>query len=89
MSPEEMWLRDATSEPNFVKFLQSVHQTLGAVRASAPKGTIFELAQGTIRLNYDTTFARGTGLEQFEWKIEDSRAILYGYRINSKELGSK
>src|SRR5277367_613588 len=52
-------LKETTSEPSFVKLLQGVHQTLGAVQNSTQKRTIFQLAQGTMRLDYDTDFARG------------------------------
>ena len=82
-------MKETTNEPNFVKFLQGVHQTLGAVQNSVPRGTIFQLAQGTIRVDYDTTFARGTGREQFVWQIKDNQAILYGYRIDSRDLAKK
>jgi hypothetical protein len=79
-------LRRITSEPDFVNLLQSVHQTLGAVQNSVPRRTVFQLAQGTVRLDYDTTFVRGTGREQFVWQIKDNQAILDSYRVDSREL---
>jgi len=82
-------IKEATSGQNFVKLLQRVHQTLGAVRNSVPRGTVFQLAQGTIRLDYDTTFVRGTGREQFVWQIKGNQAILHSYRIDSTELAGK
>src|SRR5271169_5699935 len=56
-------MKETTSEPDFVKLLQGVHRTLGGAQDSAPKRVVFLLAQGTIRLDYDTTFARGAGRE--------------------------
>lgn len=82
-------MKKATSEADFVKLLQDVHQTLGAVQNSVPKGTVFEMAQGTIRLDYDTIFARGSGRERFVWEFSDNRAFLSSYKIYSKELATK
>ncbi len=79
-------MKGATNEPNFVKLLQSVHQTPGAVHDSVPETNTFQLAQGTILLGYETTFARGSGREQFEWKVTNGEAILYSYLIDSRDL---
>jgi hypothetical protein len=79
-------MKEATSESDFVNFMQDVHRTLGSVQNSVQKGTTFELAQGTIRINYDTTFAGGTAREQFVWGFKDDKAILYDYRIDSKDI---
>jgi hypothetical protein len=82
-------MKEAASESNFVELLQGVHRTLGAVQASAPAGTTFQMAQGTIRLDYDTTFVRGSGREQFVWQFEDNQAILYSYHIESRDLDTR
>jgi len=82
-------LRRTTSGPDFVNLLRAVHQTLGAVQYAAPKRIVFQMAQGTTRLDYDTTFAWGTGREQFVWQIRDNQAVLHSYRINSKSLANK
>jgi hypothetical protein len=82
-------MKGATNEPNFVKLLQNVHQTLGAVHDSVPKTVTFRLAQGTILLGYETTFARGSGREQFEWKVANGQAVLYSYLIDSRDLEKK
>jgi len=82
-------MKETTSEPNFVKLLQGVHQTLGAVHDSVPKGVVFQLAQGTIRLDYDTTFARGAGREQFVWQVTNDQAILFSCRIFSRDLAKQ
>jgi len=79
-------LHSTNSESDFVNRLQSVHQTLGAVQNSVPKRIVFQLAQGTICLDYDTTFARGTGREQFVWQMRNDQAILDSYRVDSREL---
>jgi hypothetical protein len=82
-------MKQSTREPDFVKLLQRTHQTLGVVESSVPAGTVFQLAQGTIRLDYDTAFAWGTAREQFEWKIVGDHATLCSYKINPQQLFGK
>lgn len=82
-------LHRTTSESDFVNRLQSVNQTLGAVQNSVPKGIEFQMAQGTIRLDYDTTFARGTGRERFVWQIKNDQAILDSYHVDSRQLAKE
>jgi hypothetical protein len=80
---------DVTSESDFTRLLQSVHQKLGNVQASKLRntGVTWSAGQGaTVTLVYDTRFAAGSGAEQFIWHISDHRAKLYGYHINSNEL---
>lgn len=76
-------MKEATNETDFVKSLQGTHQSLGAVQNSTLRDMTFELAQGVIRLDYNTTFARGSGRERFEWQVKDNLALLYSYRIDS------
>jgi hypothetical protein len=82
-------LKEGTSKPNFVQFLRGVREKLGAEQASVPGGTTFQLAQRTIRIEYFTTFASGTGREQFVWEFSDNHAILDTYSIDSKGLAAK
>jgi|SRR5271156_2250737 len=82
-------MKETTSEPDFVKLLEGVHRTLGGVQDSAPKGVVFLLAQGTIRLDYDTTFARGTGRERFVWQVTNGQAILFSYHVSSRDLAKQ
>jgi len=80
------------TEPDFTKLLSAVHRKLGTVQRSILRntGVAWNAGQGaTVTLAYDTTFAAGSGTEQFIWHISDNRATLYGYHINSKELVTK
>jgi len=82
-------LHQATSESDFVKLLDAVHQKLGNVQQSNLRntGVAWFAGQGTtVTLVYQTKFAQGTGMEKFVWHIKDNAAILYGYNINSNEL---
>jgi|SRR6516225_2610795 hypothetical protein len=81
-----------TSEGDFVKVLQAVHNKLGSVRESNLRntGTAWFSSQGaTVTLVYDTRFSEGSGTEQFVWHIKNNQATLYGYRINSNDLIAK
>ncbi len=82
----------ATTQADFTKILDAVHRKLGSVRESklqnwqagwyAGRGT-------TITLDHATTFSGGSGTEQFVWHIDNCRALLYGYHINSADLVEK
>lgn len=85
-------LHQATSESDFVKFLDAVHRKLGNVQQSSLRntGVAWFAGQGaTVTLVYETKFAQGTGMEKFVWHIKDNGAALYLYNINSNELVTK
>jgi hypothetical protein len=82
----------ATSEGDFVKLLQAIHNKLGAVQESNLRNTGVAWFAGegaSVTLVYDTKFSGGAGVEQFVWHIKDNQASLYSYRINSNDLVSK
>lgn len=85
-------LRSTSSEADFVKLLQAIHNKLGAVQESKLRNTGVAWFSGEgarVTLVYDTRFADGAGTEQFLWHIKDNKAILYGYHINSNDLLAK
>jgi len=85
-------LHDAATQADFTKLLEAVHRKLGTVRQSNLRtwNAAWHTGQGTtVTLTYDTTFATGSGTEQFLWHIDDNRALLYGYHINSADLIEK
>jgi len=85
-------LRKATTEADFTHLLQSVHRKLGRVEYARLLnfGDGFFTGQGrVITIIYDTTFAGGTGTEQFVWHIRENRLVLFGYHINSNALFEK
>lgn len=82
----------ATTESDFVKLMQAVHRKLGNIQQSSLRntGVAWFAGQGaTVTLVYDTSFAKGSGAEQFVWHVSDNRAVLYGYHINSNDLVAK
>lgn len=83
---------EATSEPDFVKFLATVRRKLGNVQESNLRntGVAWHSGQGTtVTLVYDTKFSEGNASETFLWHIQDNNVALYGYNINSNELVTK
>lgn len=78
-----------TSETDFTKLLQAIHNKLGTVQQSNLRNERISWYAGlgtTVTLVYDTRFADGTGTEQFVWRITAGQASLYGYHINSNDL---
>jgi hypothetical protein len=85
-------IHQAISESDFTKILQAVHRKLGNVQQSGLRNMNvgWHSGQGeTVSLVYNTTFAQGTGTEQFVWHVKDNTASLYGYHINTSDLVTK
>ncbi|HEX5425593.1 MAG TPA: DUF4019 domain-containing protein [Candidatus Acidoferrales bacterium] len=85
-------LHAMASETDFTKLLDAVHRKLGTVREAnlANWKAGWYAGQGTtVSLTYNTTFSAGSGTEQFVWHIDNGRALLYGYHINSADLIEK
>jgi hypothetical protein len=78
-----------TTEADFTKLLQVIHNKLGTVQQSnlRHEGVAWYAGQGTtVTLLYDTKFTDGTATEQFVWHINGAQASLYSYHINSNDL---
>lgn len=88
----EEWRGRVSAEEN-QKMLERVRERLGRV-ASRALDTGREQQQGAggepsghlLRLTYQTTFERGTGMEQFTLLERDGRWLLAGYSVNSNAL---
>lgn len=80
--------RQNASEEAGVRFLQTVHDRLGAVRTAEQTGWRVNFASGgnVAALGYSTQFAHGRGTENFVFRIEGARARLMGYHVNSLDL---
>jgi hypothetical protein len=78
-----------TTETDFVKLLQAIHNKLGTVQECDLRNERvgWYVGQGaTVTLVYDTKFADGAGTEQFVYHINGGQVSLYGYHINSNDL---
>jgi len=80
--------RRATTEEDGIRFLQMVHDRLGAVRSTSSTGWRVNFTPGgsTFSLTYNTQFASGAGTEDFVFRIGGASARLAGYHVNSPAL---
>lgn len=83
--------KKAATEKEFVDILEAVHRKLGDVQSSqrATWNINSFNFQTNVQMTYDTTFAQGKAKESFNYRIEDGKAVLRGYNINSPTLITK
>ena len=83
--------RKATSEADTLALFEAVRRKLGTVKNSnqtrwhvnaTPAGTMVTLA-------YDVEFSEGKGTEEFVFHINDGKALLLNYNVNSPLLITK
>ncbi|MCJ2181367.1 DUF4019 domain-containing protein [Novosphingobium sp. 1949] len=82
-------LRQATSQADFEKLLGAVHAKLGKVRTTKQVGWNTNATTGGTFLTatMQTTFEKGTGVEQFVYrKGKDDALTLVGYNIQSRDM---
>ena len=80
--------RRSTTEAEGIRFLQMVHDRLGAVRSTSSSGWRVNFTPGgsTVSLSYSTQFTSGPGTEDFVFRIGGANAQLVGYHVNSPAL---
>ena len=80
--------RRITSEAEFMRILQVVHDRLGAVRRTSEGDWRVNFRNGTsfVELHYATDFAAGHGEEEFIYRIAAGNARLAGYHVTSPAL---
>jgi hypothetical protein len=80
--------RRVSTEAEFVRLLQLIHDRLGAVRQSSESDwrVNFSGGSGTVVLHYATQFASGRGSEEFVYRVSGGNARLAGYHLNSTDL---
>ena len=81
-------LKAVTSEKEFMEFTQAIQRKLGKVTGTTNTGFNVKSYNftTTVDLTQQTTFEQGTGKESFRFVMEDGKAVLVSYFINSKEL---
>ena len=84
-------LKKATPKEKFVELLQAIHRKLGNTRASDMKGWNVNYGTGGnfATLTYQTVYADDQASEQFVYRLEDGKALLAGYHIESDALITK
>ena len=78
----------ASNFESFSEFMQAVHSKLGRVKSTESqnwKVGNYNL-KTSVSLQQKTQFENGSGVETFNYRIEDEKAILVGYNINSRDL---
>ena len=92
---QEIWnsadpqFRGATQQAQFTKLIDAVHGKLGKVRASKQTGWNANATTGGtfVTLTMETTFERGSGVEQFVYRKGDGgHMALVGYNIQSQDM---
>lgn len=78
-------LKQAHSQPDFVRYLQSVRQSMGEVEGAERTSTQVEGRRVT--LTYNTRYAKGPATEEFIIRADEGQApLLAGYRLLSPPL---
>ena len=81
-------LKKVASEEELTKLFSTVHTKLGQVTGSTSqtwKAGTFNMTT-TVQMIQNTEFEHGKGVETFVFVIEDKKAILESYYINSMDL---
>ena len=76
--------RKATSEAEFTQLLSAIHRKLGATQSKQSAGWNVKTTSTTVV--YRTKFAEGDATEQFRWRMDEGKAWLEYYNINSNAL---
>jgi hypothetical protein len=81
-------LKRATTRQDMVALLAAVDRKLGPVKSTQQvKWNVNFRTSGTfVTLGFKTQFERGDGNETFVYRVEDDKALLAGYHINSNAL---
>jgi hypothetical protein len=80
--------RTATTEKQFLDLVSAVQRKLGKVTQTVNAGfnvRTFNLTT-TVVLTQTTTFEKGTGTETFTFQMDNDKAVLVGWNINSADL---
>ncbi len=80
--------RASTREKDFIDLLAAVRRNLGTEKKTSSTGFFVNATTGgtVIRLNYNTTFTEGQAAEQFVFRSQQGKYLLFGYNINSPLL---
>jgi hypothetical protein len=81
-------MKQATTADALTKFLAAVDRKLGLAKSEQERSWSVSYGTGGTSVVYgvETQYERGSALETFNFAIIGGKAILNGYRIESKEL---
>lgn len=81
-------LRKVSSKVDFSALLDAIHRKLGKVKSTKLVGwNVNNTTNGRFTaLNYETSFDKGSGIENFVFRYEGDVPKLAGYHINSNAM---
>jgi hypothetical protein len=81
-------LKQAATRKDFVDLLAAVHRKLGTSGTSNQLNwnVNYNVSGAYVTLAYQTAYAEGDATEQFVYHLEQGRALLAGYHVNSNAL---
>jgi len=81
-------LRKSTSETEMTKILGALNTKLGKVKSAEKSGwhVNFHTSGTFVTLGFKTQFEKGSGTEQFVFRVSDGKAQLVSYNVNSPAL---
>ena len=81
-------LRQVATQEQLERLMATIDTRLGSWQSAEEPA--WNVTRGTgghfVRLTYQSQFARGSGSEQFLWRIERGGPVLLGYHVNSPLL---
>ncbi|MDB6074762.1 MAG: hypothetical protein JWO89_2402 [Verrucomicrobiaceae bacterium] len=84
-------MKKASSEADFVKFVETVHRKLGKHTKATDAGwkvNSFNFKTSAI-ISQNSEFEQGKGVETFTYLISGNSCTLQGYHINSQDMMMK
>jgi opacity protein-like surface antigen len=80
--------KKSSTKQEFVIMLEAIQRKLGKTAATKRGDWKLNFSTGgtMVALTYETSFARGKGTEQFNYRMAGKKALLVGYNLNSKDL---
>lgn len=80
--------KEAVNRKDFIELLEAIYRKLGPTVESEGTGWNVNTHNFTtyVTLTLQTTFSEGEGAETFRFIIEDKKAFLVHYNINSNDL---
>lgn len=81
-------MKKATSEQRLTAFLGAVHRKLGLFKSGKTIGWNENLNTGGhyVAINYQAVYEHGPAAESFTYRVDDGKAMLVGYNVNSDVL---
>ena len=79
-------MRQSGTEAGFVEFMTALDTKLGPWKsADDPVWNVFTSTNAgrKVFLTYKSQFANGPGTENFTWRIDNGKAVLLGYHVDS------